>query len=133
MPTSSSFVTSMITYLNRIIIIDKDFFMNEILTHLNKEQGMTFQQFVGSWIKKMDMITSRESLRINLIAIYMLIPHFNTDLLALFFGELGRHTFSQLDTYMYLKLTNSSCRFHSPSKVSKDNCTFPYGGSGLLQ
>ena len=81
----------------------------------------------------MEMITSRESLRINLIAIYMLIPHFSTEMLSQFFAEVGRHTFSQLDNYMYLKLTNSSCRFHSPSKMSKDNCTFPYGGSGMLQ
>lgn len=40
----------------------------------------------------------------------------------------------QLDSYLYQKLTNDSCRFHSPSKMmNKDNCTFPYGGKGLLQ
>jgi hypothetical protein len=33
---------------------------------------------------------------------------------------------------MYLKLTNNSCRFHSPSKMNGDKCTFPYGGSGAL-
>ena len=34
---------------------------------------------------------------------------------------------------MYLKLTNNSCRLHSPSKIAGDKCTFPYGGSLHLQ
>ena len=34
---------------------------------------------------------------------------------------------------MYLKLTNNASRFYSPSKLLKDNCTFPYGGQGMLQ
>ena len=34
---------------------------------------------------------------------------------------------------MYLKLTNNSCRFHSPSKMNYDKCTFPYGGTSTLQ
>ena len=87
---------------------------------------------MAAWFKKMDFITSRESLRINLIAIYTLLPHFTTEMVGKWFSEIGRLTFSQLDNYMYLKLTNSSCRFHSPSKMQKDNCTFPYGGTGLL-
>lgn len=87
-----------------------------------------------SWFKKMDHITSRESLRINLIAIYMIVPFLQIDHVRQFFGDIGRLTFTQLDNYMYLKLTNNSCRFHSPSKMlSRDNCTFPYGGQGLLQ
>ena len=82
----------------------------------------------------MDFITSRESLRINLIAIYYMVPFFSVASMQQFFPEVGRLTFSQLDNFMYLKLTNNSCRFHSPSKLlSKDNCTFPYGGNGLLQ
>lgn len=84
----------------------------------------------------MDLITSRESLRINLIAIYTLLPTLcivSQDLLPKYFSEVGRLTFAQLDSYMYLKLTNSSCRFHSPSKMNADKCTFPYGGAGALQ
>lgn len=69
----------------------------------------------------MDYITSRDSLRINLIAIYMMIPHFNQALMQQFFSDIGRLTFVQLDNYLYLKLTNDSCRFHSQSKMlSKD-------------
>jgi len=113
--------------------VNKQWFMSEILSVLHKEQGLTFSHFLAAWFKKMDFITSRESLRINLIAIYTLLPVFNAEQIALFFGDIGRLTFSQLDHYMYLKLTNNSCRFHSPSKMQKDNCTFPYGGMGVLQ
>ena len=81
----------------------------------------------------MDFIASRESIRINLIAIYALLPHFTQDMVALHFREIGRLTFQQLDNYMYLKLTNNSCRFHSPSQMNSDKCTFPYGGTGALQ
>ena len=55
-------------------------------------------------------------------------------MIAKYFKEVGRLTFTQLDKDMYLKLTNSAQRFHSPSKMNiKDKCTFPYGGSGALQ
>lgn len=77
LPNSSSFITFLITYINRIIIVDKQFFMTEVLQLLYTEQGLSLQQFFQSWFKKMDFITSRESLRINLIAIYMMIPYFN--------------------------------------------------------
>lgn len=80
----------------------------------------------------MELTTSRESLRINVIAIYVLLPHFQLDLLAKHFTGIGRLTFNQLDTHMYMKLTNSSHGFHSTTKRAEDNCTFPYGGSGAL-
>jgi hypothetical protein len=79
----------------------------------------------------MDFITSRESLRINLIAIYTLLPKLSLDLLQKHFVDIGKHTFSELDSFMYMKLTNNNARFHSPSKMSND-CTFPYGGTGAL-
>jgi hypothetical protein len=31
LPSSSNFMTFLITYINRIIIVDKEFFMNEVL------------------------------------------------------------------------------------------------------
>jgi hypothetical protein len=95
-----------------------------------------FASFLQAWFKKMDLIFSRESLRINLIAIYTMLPYFpkvSVDLLHKHFGDIGRLTFGQLDSYMFLKLTNNSCRFHSPSKIDYDKCTFPYGGAGALQ
>lgn len=77
LPNVSSFMTYLITYINRIIIVNRDFFMNEILQVLF-QQGLTFKQFLTQWFKKMDFITSRESLRINLIAIYYMIPFFQS-------------------------------------------------------
>jgi len=67
----------------------------------------------------MDLITSRESLRLNLIAIYTLLPHFSTEMLGKHFTDIGRHTFNQLDEYMYLKMTNNTAaRNWSPSKLN---------------
>lgn len=34
---------------------------------------------------------------------------------------------------MYAKLTGSSTRFHSPSQMNSDKCTFPYGGTQALK
>lgn len=62
-----------------------------------------------------------------------MLPRFDVELMRKHFYDVSRLTFHQLDTYMYHKLTNNSCRFHSPSKMMKDNCTFPYGGAGALQ
>ena len=133
MPTSSSFFTNLITFIDRVIITDKDWFINEILSVMHRDQNLQFAQFVHAWFSKMDFIASRESIRINLIAIYALLPHFTQDMIAVHFREIGRLTFQQLDNYMYLKLTNNSCRFHSPSQMNSDKCTFPYGGTGALQ
>ena len=133
MPTSSSFFTNLITFIDRVIITDKNWFLSEILAVMHRDLNLPFEQFVRSWFSKMDFIASRESIRINLIAIYTLLPHFSQDLLARHFREIGRLTFSQLDNFMYLKLTNNSSRFHSPSQMNSDKCTFPYGGTSTLQ
>lgn len=133
MPTSSSFFTNLITFIDRVIITDKNWFITEILSVMHREQNLPFEQFVHAWFSKMDFIASRESTRINLIAIYALLPHFTQAMVARYFREIGRLTFQQLDNYMYLKLTNNSCRFHSPSQMNSDKCTFPYGGTGALQ
>lgn len=127
MPCCSLLTTQLITYVNRVIVVNKDWFMQHILQELHNE-SLTFEVFVSEWFKRMDFITSRESLRINLVAIYTLLPHFSVELLKQYFGEVGKLTFNQLDTFMYLKLTNNNSRFYSPSKIAKDNCVFPYGG-----
>lgn len=49
----------------------------------------------------MDFITSRESLRINIVAIYTLLPKFPLDAIEKHFVDIGRLTFSDLDNYMY--------------------------------
>ena len=82
----------------------------------------------------MDFITSRESLRINLVAIYTMLPSMSLDLVSKFFADIGRLTFTELDNFMYMKLSNNNSRFYSPSKfANSDHCTFPYGGPGALQ
>ena len=41
------------------------------------QKGITFAQFVEAWMQKMDLIVSNESRRINLLAIYTLLPYFS--------------------------------------------------------
>jgi len=41
----------------------------------------------------MDSIASRESMRINLIAIYNLLPHFSRDQVSKYMREIARLTF----------------------------------------
>ena len=77
MPTSSSFFTNLITFIDRVIITDKNWFLTEILAVMHRDLNLQFDQFVRSWFSKMDFIASRESIRINLIAIYTLLPHFS--------------------------------------------------------
>jgi hypothetical protein len=133
MPTSSVFFTNLITFINRIIIANKNWFFENILTTLYNHSGILFVNFIESWISKIDYLVSRESMKINLISLYTVIPHFSHDMLVKYFGEIGRITFGQLDQYMYLKLTNNQSRFHSPSKINNDKCTFPYGGTQALK
>ena len=66
------------------------------------------------------------------MAIYSMLANLPSDLIAKQFTEIGRLTFSHLDNFMYMKITNSSHSFHSNTKRN-DDCTFPYGGSGVLQ
>ena len=66
----------------------------------------------------MELIVSQESRRINLLAIYSLLPAFSGDLLQRTFGEIGRMTFTTLESYMHLRILNSENRYCSPSKIS---------------
>ena len=61
-----------------------------------------------------------------------MLPKFSQELVAKHFGDIGRLTFSELDSFLYLKQQNNVSRFHSPSKMQSE-CTFPYGGTGALQ
>ena len=66
----------------------------------------------------MDMIASQESRRINLLAIYNLLPFFTGELIQKTFGEIGRLTFTILDSFLHIKLLNGDSDFNSPSKVA---------------
>jgi hypothetical protein len=66
----------------------------------------------------MDMIASQESRRINLMAIYALLPIFSGELIQRTFGEIGRLTFTILDSFLHIKLQSGDSDFNSPSKVA---------------
>ena len=93
---TSFFYTNLLTYLNRIIAVDRNWFMG-LLNVVHQEQGTTFAQFVHAWVSKMDFIASRESLRINQIALYSLLPQFSHEMLVKHFSDVARLTFGQLD------------------------------------
>jgi len=69
-------------------------------------------------MQKMDLIVSNESRRINLLAIYSLLPYFSGEQLQRSLGDIGRLTFTILDSYLHLRLLNSDGRYCSPSKIS---------------
>jgi hypothetical protein len=67
----------------------------------------------------MDLIASQESRRINLLAIYNMLPCFSGELVQKTFGEIGRLTFTILESYLHIKLLNGEdSHLCSPSKVS---------------
>ena len=53
-----------------------------------------------------------------MLAIYNLLPVFTGDLIQKTFGEIGRLTFTILDSFLHLKLINGDSDFNSPSKVA---------------
>lgn len=55
--------------------------------------------FVEAWVSKMDLILSQESRRINLLAIYTMLPKLDGEIISLTFAEIGKLTFSILDSY----------------------------------
>lgn len=57
--------------------MNKDFFVHAILEPLCARKGITLGQFVEAWFGKMELIISQESRRINLLAIYTLLPLFD--------------------------------------------------------
>ena len=87
-PQSSQFFSQLLTYINRIIIQNPGIIL-EICE--NKEN---FSVFVVEWMQKMDNIITQEFRKINLIAIYHLIPYFSADLLNQNLNDIGKLTFA---------------------------------------
>lgn len=50
-----------------------------------------------------------------------MLPLFSLDMVRKYFNDIGKLTLPQLDSYMYLKLTNNEGRFYSPSKIGYSN------------
>ena len=93
---------NLVTYLNRIIIIDQAYF----LSCLGDVQA-PLATFFERWIKISDFIVSRESQRINLIAMCILMPQLPAQDLQKHFSDFCRLSLHHVDQYIYLKLTNS--------------------------
>ena len=73
------------------------------------------------WLKKIDVIISQEAARINCLASLNLLAELPADLVRVALPEIGKHSFSLLELYLYLKLTNNKSRFHSPSRLTKES------------
>lgn len=73
-PCSSSYFSNLLTYLNRVIVVKPVEFI-QILQLTLSSQGLSLQQFVEEWIKKMDHLVSSEAARINVLAAYNMLPH----------------------------------------------------------
>lgn len=56
----------------------------------------------------MEMIVSWEATRINVIAIYNLLPSFPGELVRTSFAEIVRTTLAKLEHELYLKLSDST-------------------------
>lgn len=103
---SHNFYTQLITYLNRILIIKPDDFVNAILKYELQQRGFTAKQFFDAWLNKMDMIVQWEAHRIKSLALLMILPHLDGDLVQTTFDEIGKILFARLEDELYNKLTN---------------------------
>ena len=68
-----------------------------ILGELLAVKQITLNVWVEEYFRKMEHVVSQEAQRINCLAIYNLLPHFNAALISALLSEVGRHTFSILD------------------------------------
>ena len=69
----------------------------------------------------MELIVSQECRRINLVALYTILPIFGGELLQKSFGEVGRMTFTILESYLHMKILNSDAKYCSPTKIGHYN------------
>lgn len=47
-----------------------------------------------------------------------MLPYFSAELLQKYFNDIGRMTFSILESYLHLKILNNENKYCSPSKIS---------------
>jgi len=123
---TSYFMMNMVTYLNRIIIIDQSYFLSCLA-----ETQAPLSNYMAHWIKTSDFIVSRESQRINILAMCILLPQLPAQELQKEFSDFCRLSLHHVDQYIYLKLTNSPTLSYSPNTVEK--CVFPYGGTQAMK
>ena len=89
-------------------IIKPTEFLTQVINVDLRQRGYSFEQFVQGWLQKMEMIVSWEATRINVIAIYNLLPSFPGELVRTSFAEIVRTTLAKLEHELYLKLSDST-------------------------
>jgi hypothetical protein len=89
---SSVYYTNLVNFINRIIIYDLQAFKS-----LLESAKVSFDDFIDPWFKKMEFLVSNESRRINLVAIYTLLPHFSALYVKKFFVHICKLTLPQID------------------------------------
>ena len=66
----------------------------------------------------MDFIVSQDTRRINILAMYELLPFFNAELLKTQFPEFARYSFTLLEQFFKSKINNDGNRFCSPNRFN---------------
>ena len=119
MPNSNVFFQELVTYLNRVMIIKPDDFVQGILQGELASRGFTLDQFLEAWLIKMEMIVQWEAHRIKTLALLIMLPYMSAELVQKYFGEIGKLLFPRLEHELYHKLTNEKSRGnYSPSRFN---------------
>lgn len=117
LPSSNNFFQTLLTYMNRIMIIKHAEFINGILLHDLSLLGLNLDTFVQAWLQKMEFIATWEAHRIKVLAILTLLPYMGQECVQKNFAEIGRQIFDRLDSELFCKLNNEKARGHySPSR-----------------
>ena len=77
MPSTSNFYTNAITFVNRVVVMNRELFLKECLDGAVGQTEGGFSAFVRAWMQKMELIVSQEARRVNLLALYSLLPFFS--------------------------------------------------------
>lgn len=118
-PCFTMYITNLMTFVNRIIVLKPQQFCQQILqSPVLSQRGISFDLWVARWIEKMDFIVSQDSRRINILALYELLPHFNVELVNKWFPEIGRLSFGTLEQFLKSKINNDGARFCSPNRFN---------------
>lgn len=126
--SSALLITQLLTYLNRMIVVKTSLFMST-LAELLVAKNLQLADWVREWIKKMDFLVSQESIRVNCLALYCLLPHMPAELVRALLPQIGSLTFNLLEQNLFLRLTNNKSRFHSPSRMNVN----PVGRSSSMR
>lgn len=93
--------------------------MNGIVQGELGTRGFTLGQFFEAWLSKMEMIVEWEAHKIKTLALLVILPYMNGELVQTQFKTVGALLFSRLENELYFKLANEKTRAnYSPSHFS---------------